>query len=749
MRKPSPNFTRLQYLSDTLRRRFPGFVDEDANPRPQSLANGDDRFELTRIEAEVRALFAGSIPRHPAYNNQVLFALATFRANNVAALNPDDASLRRIIQAVNDRQPRFKPLIAFDGTGYRFGPLIEDTLTLHALLQDYSTIKGGDLHAFPSIETMGYHRDENTLRRYDLGPALERKRRKINVNREWDNLTEQDLAALDLAQSDQRGITEALAGNGPPPDVWVEASVDRIDNLLLRRKQLRAIKKHLNERCPAGSYFNRTRQEIIHIVWSNRRVIQDYKDAAEIRRRQGKVRKDGSVWVAPEKQLPFNDVIDSSMRVLAVARRRLSHVAPSPRPMSPEDAISIDKLLLAHLDASGVARREGPIPGDRAEAFMRARLPRHHVPERIKRAATADLEANVRTNPDAARWAETCADTVTEIIPFEDRATLSKRIALQEDVFANRDHFFGGTSEIGRFTTRLDLFRTRYHSLLSKKYDLLERLARELDSYDNAWQGRINRNRDGLSASAGATLPISADNNISGKTPRRLQDSSWGASTFDLSDSEGCDTGHAERKRPRYDRPSAAGTPPSPQQRAANRLEHRSWAASTFDLSASEDSDTERPQRKRPRYDTSSTAAGAASRNSRPAVVAPSRPEQRALSSLPNTSWSSPAFDLSDSEDSVAERRQRKRLRYDTSSTAGGAASRNRHSSIVAPAGPEQRAPSSLRNTSWSTPAFDLSDSEDSQTEPPERGSPAGGSPTKRQGTLRERPRDRDQARGP
>ena len=741
MRKPSPNFTRLQYLSDTLRRRFPGFVDEDANPRPQSLADGDDRFELTRIEAEVRALFAGSIPRHPAYNNQVLFALATFRANNVAALNPDDASLRRIVQAVNDRQPRFKPLIAFDGTGYRFGPLIEDTLTLHALLQDYSTIKGGDLHAFPSIETMGYHRDENTLRRFEFGPALERKRRKINVDREWDNLTEQDLAALDLAQDERSEITQALAGDGSPPDIWVEASVDRIDNLLLRRKQLRAINKHLDERCPAGSYFNRTRQEVIHIVWSNRRVIQDYKDAAENRRRQGKARKDGSVWVDPEKQLPFNDVIVSTMRVLAVARRNLAHVAPSPRPMSPEDAIKIDKLLMAHLDASLMGHREGRNP----EALLRAGLPRHHVPERIKRAATTDREGNARTNLDAARWAETCADTVAEIIPFEDRATLSKRIALQEDVFANRDHFFGGTGEIERFTTRPYLFRTRYHNLLHKKHDLLERLARELDNYDNAWQGRLNLNKDGLSASAGATLPISAGSHVSEQTARRLQNSSWGASTFDLSDSE--DSGHAKRKRPPNHRPSAAGTPTSPQQRDANRLRHRSWAAPAFDLSGSEDSDAERPQRKRLRYDTSSAPA-AASRNAQPPVFAPESPEQRALRRLPNTSWSTPAFDLSDSEDSDAERPQRKRLRYDTSSTAAGAASRNSSSAVVAPSRPEQRAPSSLPNTSWSTPAFNLSDSEDSQTGPPERGSLSGSGLTKRQGTLRERPRDRDQARG-
>ena len=58
------------------------------------------------------------------------------------------------------------------------------------------------------------------------------------------------------------------------------------------------------------------------------------------------------------------------------------------------------------------------------------RLPRDHVPESIKRAVTY-RQNRVRTNPIAKQWAEKCEETIAQLIPYENRETLTKRIALQ------------------------------------------------------------------------------------------------------------------------------------------------------------------------------------------------------------------------------------------------------------------------------------------------------------------------------
>lgn len=695
-------FTRNPHLSDTLRRRFPGFVDDDIAPRPQPSAKAEDRdAELAEIEAEVSKLFVQSIPRHPAHNSLVLFALNAFRANNIAAVNPKDAkdvsTLRTIVRTVNRRQPKIKPVSTFEPDGYGSGPLSDYVLTLHALLQDYSSIKGGDLNAFPSIETLGYRRDESGLKRRDPGPAPERKRWKMNLNNGWGTLSERELAALDVTQEDRKAIADALAGERPPPDIWVDAPADRIDNLALRKKQLRAINKHLDERCPHGSYFNRTRQDIVHTVWSNRREIQYYVDSAEKRRRQGKVNKDGSVWVFPAARDPFEDVVKSVTWLLDEARTHLAAATPPPRPMKLADAVRIDRLVVAHREASlRVNGYEPHAPGE-AEALERARLSPHPVPDRIKRAVTDHPETIVNSNPDAVRWARRCADTIEKIIPFENRSTLSRRINLYNNAYHTWKSYIS-PSTMESFIKQPQLLEAHLETIQTN-------LAREEATNTNLNDAGNRRQRERKVHMEQLALELHMYDVASEGALKRANYRSDPSNTpiFELGEGK-----------------------PSLRQKTGK---NSSWGARTFDLSDSEDSEDEQRPRKRPRLGSPVAVKRAAT------GVAPLR----------NTSWAAPALDLSDSED---ESRKRP---HESTPPAGEApsAKRRRLDDRLS-----DRAPSG--NTVWTTPTLDLSDSEDdSRKRPHESSSPAGETPSARRRKLDDRlsgderpPRGRDQFHG-
>lgn len=669
--------TRNPHLSDTLRRRFPGFVDDDIAPSPQPPAKAEDwDAELVEIEAEVSKLFAQSIPRHPAHNSLVLFALNAFRANNIAAVNPKDAndvsSLRKIVRTVNRRQPKIKPVSTFEPDGYSSGPLSDYVLTLHSMLQDYASIRGGDLNAFPSIETLGYRRDGSGLKRRDPGPAPERKRWKMNLNSGWDTLSKRELAALDVTQEDREAIADALAGDRPPPDIWVDAPADRIDNLVLRKKQLRAINKHLDERCPHGSYFNRMRQDIVHTVWSNRREIQYYVDNAEQRRKQGKVNKDGSVWVFPAARDPFEDVVKSVTWLLDEARTNLAAATPPPRPMKLADAVRIDRLVVAHREASLRINGHEPHGQGEAEALERARLASHPVPERIKRAVTDNPETIVNANPDAARWAERCAETIEKIIPFENRSTLSRRINLYNNTYHTWKSYVSPSTMDGfiKQPPLLDAHLETIHANLAREKTTnanlndagnrrqwerkvhLEQLALELHMYDVACEGVLKRaNYRGDPSN----IPIFELGDGEPSLGQKAgQNRSWGARTFDLSDSE--DSGGEQRphKRPRLGNPVVG----KPAATGVASLRNTSWAAPSLDLSDSEDEPRKRPREGTPPAGEAPTAKRRR-RDDRLSDRAPSR----------NTVWAAPTLDLSDSEDEPRKRP------YESSSPAGQAAS--------------------------------------------------------------------------
>ncbi len=497
MSNPSPNFTRLQYLSDTLRRQFPGFTDENADSNHNALADISGRGGQRRLEEAIRKTLTKSIPEHPAYNAQVLFALKTFRANNVASLDPknnanDAARIGEIVTAVHNKRPKFKQLTE-DAEGYsHFGPLREDTLRLHTLLKGYSSIRGGDLHTFPSIETLGHRGDEMRLKKFDPGPAPERKRGRLNLRSAWDDLKDQRVDARGLAGEHLDVNTDALADTFVPPDIWVDAPVGWTDKMALRKQQLKEIHKHLNTRCPEGSYFNRTRQEIIHQVWSNRHSIDAYKEGIEHGRKMDWVRSDGSVWVQPEIQSKFNHVLDETRRVLAAASRNLTATYPDLRQIAPQDAVTIDQLMRNHqrMGLKSATERLPPgAPRSGNGTVSLDTLPRDYVPEEIKRAVTY-RENMIRASPIAQQWAKRCEETTTQLIPYEGRETLTKRIALQKTVFANRDYFIGEGTD-NRFSSRHSQFQQHYLRLLKTKPDLLNQLARELDSFDQAWTGKL------------------------------------------------------------------------------------------------------------------------------------------------------------------------------------------------------------------------------------------------------------------
>lgn len=487
MRRPSPNFTRTQYLSDTLRRRFPGFAGEgtEREPTPVEPARA---LGQTSFEEAVRATFARSIPQHPAYNAQILYALKTFRTNNLATMTlaNDTGRINAITSSIQNRRPRFRQY-------YEDGAFLH----LHTLLKDYSAIKGGDLHAFPSIETLGHRRDEASLRKADPGPALERKPARINLQSAWNDLKDQNIDPRSVAGDHIDANADPRDENQVPPDVWVDAPDRWTKDLALRKQQLQKINRHLDALCPEGSYFNRTRQELIHQVWSNRTAIQAYKDAlTRGHANNWHDRNDGSVWVPPDVRSRFDDVANETRRILRNARQNLEAVRVS-RQIPPEDALKIDRLVRTHhrMSLKNAAERAASRlpPGDRrngSEVFSADRFPRDHVPEAIKRAATY-RETRTRTNPVAGRWAEKCEATIAELIPYEGRETLIKRIALQKSVFANRDYFMGGSDYDDRFTGRHREFEQRHWKLMKTKPDLLDRLARELDSYDQAWKGAL------------------------------------------------------------------------------------------------------------------------------------------------------------------------------------------------------------------------------------------------------------------
>ena len=466
MKTLTPNFSRIQYLSDTLRQRFTGYIDESDEPRrSSSIAEGLPDYD--RFEDAIRALLANSIPKHPAYNTQILFALKTFRANNIAVVDAQSGTARvqRILARVHEKRPRFA--LGRD-------EINDAVLTLHKHLGDYSKISGGDLHALPSIETLGQRRDITRLEQYDPGPSFEKKRKRINLRYAWENLKYQGIDVQSMAAHHLDGNTNTAADTFVPSNVWVDAPRQSTDKLELRKQQLKNINDCLDKMCPQGSYFNRIRQELIHQVWSNRHGIDGY--------RQGRAYSD--------QRRSFNDAANTCWHVLRNGAKNLENATPPPKIIPVEDAIQIDRLVRTHqtLTQKKKTATRGPLSD--------------HVPEAIQRAVTRP-GIGTRTNPVARQWAEKCADTVNEIIPYEDRNTLTKRIALQKAVFANRTAFVGnGPDERGA----LD-FQVSHHNLLKTKPDLLNQLARELDNFDQAWTGKL-RTPPERRAPEPAVLPV-------------------------------------------------------------------------------------------------------------------------------------------------------------------------------------------------------------------------------------------------
>lgn len=527
---------RLQFLDDTLRQRFPGFTDGSTD-----VASGPQRSDPHRLPAHgpleqaIAKIVAKRIPAHPAYNRLVLATLKAYRTNNIAAMDPvaDRARLISIINAAHKMRPVFPS--SYDR---------DDFLHLHTLLNDYSKIEGGNLRQFPSIETLGYRRDEGGLRKFDQGQTVERAPGRINLRYAASEFREQNIPLPEVGgQQDD----DARA----PADVWVDKPEGWIGKQPLRRQQLQALNRFVDTLCPPGKYFNGMRMQLIHQVWSNRQFFEDYKSTHERNANKGWVEpgsgvKNGRiverqfVWMPEDKRRSMKEFVDGMNQMLEDTRTRLKASADRyhPQPLTPEEAVKVDRLVRQHARLSerhAQSRPEISTP------------PPGHIPEGIKRAVTRSHDP-VRTNPIARQWAERCAETIEEIVPFKNRKTLERRLQLRDLVYSSRDDLLksgtgrpansldqGDVSDVSdaedngghihpltvadlgepirddeitqkRFNKLLKAGKVRYAEQVSIKYEqltrvyfrqfkdrreVIDRLARELNSFDDAWTGKL------------------------------------------------------------------------------------------------------------------------------------------------------------------------------------------------------------------------------------------------------------------
>jgi len=526
--------TRLQFLDDTLRQRFPGFPDGGFD-----VASDPNRSDASRLPAHgpleqaIGKIVAKRIPPHPAYNRLVLATLKGYRANNIAAMDPvaDRVRLISIINAVHKMRP------VFPRSYHR-----DDFLHLHTLLNDYSKIKGGNLRQFPSIETLGYRRDEAGLRKLDHGQTVERAPGRINLRYAADELKEQNIPLPGEEGHRHDNV-------GPPADVWVDKPEGWIGKEPLRRQQLRALNRFVDTLCPPGEYFNGMRMQLIHQVWSNRQLFEDYKSAHERNENKGWVEpvyslKNGRivehrfVWMPEEKWRPMKEFVDGMNQMLVDTKNRLkTSTGRYPQPLTPKEAVKVDRLVRQH------ARQSERHADGRPELRI---PPPGHVPEGIRRAVTRPHNP-VRTSLVARQWAVRCAETIEDIVPFKNRQTLDRRLQLRDLVYSSRDDLLksdtdrpvasvdhndlsdvsdaednGGrvhpltVGDLGepfhddeitqkRFNKLLKAGKIRYAELVSIKYEqltrsyskqfrdrreVIEQLARELNSFDDAWTGK-------------------------------------------------------------------------------------------------------------------------------------------------------------------------------------------------------------------------------------------------------------------
>ena len=472
---PDPTAARRQYLCDTARRKFPGFNDGCIDPIWDPLPNGP-RIPVAhmRLEEAIRNVFAGCVPEHPAFNSQILFALRTFRSNNIAAMDieRDKARIGAVVRTVNDKRPKYR-------LWYSDGAIMH----LHTLLHEYGQIRGGDLYEFPSIETIGHRREEAGLNRFDLGPTYERSPRKPDKKRAQHRPV---IPLADRAEPLRKQIGQHLAQQNNAAgssDGW-RVQVDKPE---LRKRQLRTLNHYLDELCPEGSYFNRIRQELIHQVRSNGSIIDRYKQATERGRARGWSRFDGSVWVAGEIQSEFDGVVNGIRQMLRSARQNLAAAYGNElKQFSAEDALKIDRLVRTHRSLS-----ERHV--EQRFAFGRQShdaTPRAHVPEAVKQALVR-RESRNRTNPIAKQWAEKCEETLSELLPYEGRKTLEKRLHLQSKIFTGRNRVLGQDRSVEFYSVGLDELHFVYWKQFRENSDLVVRFAEELDKFDSAWEGKL------------------------------------------------------------------------------------------------------------------------------------------------------------------------------------------------------------------------------------------------------------------
>lgn len=465
MPQPNANSARLQFLADTLRNRFPGFTKrEQPSINPPAHLDETRKGGLTRFENTIKSIFARSYPEHPAYNTLRRDALHTFRKEDFAtkSVARNERELQQNLLTLHGKRPTFAK------------PAGEDlVLRLHTALEAYSSIRGGNLNVFPSIETLGHRSDETGLLRRDPGEALERTLRKPTAAEAADQREQ----PLDTPESNNQ---EA---------VWVNIPASRLRDAEQRKQQLKEINSCLDELCPEGSYFNELRQEVIHQVWSNKAKIKTYKEKQALSAGKDWRRFDGRLWVPKDLQRDFDAISEEINRHLRAENEHLRARAPrGVQPIAPENAVKIDQIV-RNYDRNLRAK-----PIDRTDPATGT--PQVQVPELLLQNINY-IQKRAHTNDIARQWAAKCAQTVEEIIPFENRQTLDKRLKLQNDVFRSRGQLLNDT----RSQNAHDIsFQTTYWTQMKKKPELMRRLAGELDNFDKAWTGALRSAPEGQTA---------------------------------------------------------------------------------------------------------------------------------------------------------------------------------------------------------------------------------------------------------
>lgn len=438
---PDREASSRNYLKGALRRSLPGYPLQrtiDAGP-PAPPAPGEAARQRA-IELRIKSILGHYIPDNPAYNQQILFTLETLRKNNVGDMNPkaDAPRLAEIVKGIHDKRPRARMHFSR-----------EHAADLHTLLEKYQDMTGKRQSEFPYMEIIGHRSDQKNLKAYS-----------------------NDHPARPANDTEKRKAT---------------------------RQTLKAINGLLDEVCPASEEFNDIRQMIVEDVLQNSHPISKWiharDDMLESSKRPNFVKPADEYYNAGS----WAQDVAFSIRYKIVRRSQPLLGSGTAKPLTPQDAIAIDKLMKSHLTASTKAAGERPakrlrqgVEGDMRGEPAPPDLPRR-PPDSIVQTALRPRRTDVKTNLHAKMWGEKCLETVKDIFPANERNTIRSRMHFLEAISANRRFILEkGLDQSAQSASLLSLSQS-YHVVFKEKEPQIKLLANQIDNFHKAWTGALQR----------------------------------------------------------------------------------------------------------------------------------------------------------------------------------------------------------------------------------------------------------------